>query len=244
MASLNSSKKPAYLVMAEIISQQIHSGVYRLGQRLPAEATLAERYNLSPMTVRRSIKHLVRNGLVRSIHGSGTYVARLNLKDSVFNLNLFQHLFVPGDDMVVELLETSITIADSVQAQKLETMQGISLVTLNRLIHKNGQPMAVYRTHLIYNPKVPSVEAELNMSTMNDLLEGGERATFKKGLMTFAAAILDEKDANTLKLQAGELIYALEVVFYDFDDRPVSYGRFTIPCHLITLSNKVGLWNE
>ena len=45
------------------------------GAPLPSEPALAERHGLSRVTVRRAIDHLERDGLVRRVRGSGTYVA-------------------------------------------------------------------------------------------------------------------------------------------------------------------------
>ncbi|GGT33097.1 GntR family transcriptional regulator [Nonomuraea spiralis] len=44
------------------------------GQRLPSELDLAEQYGIARMTVRRAMKELRERGLIRSVHGKGTYV--------------------------------------------------------------------------------------------------------------------------------------------------------------------------
>ncbi|MFI7440873.1 GntR family transcriptional regulator [Nonomuraea indica] len=44
------------------------------GQRLPSELDLTEQYGIARMTIRRAMKELRERGLVRSVHGKGTYV--------------------------------------------------------------------------------------------------------------------------------------------------------------------------
>ncbi len=63
---------------ARLISElhnAIHSGVYRLHERLPAERNLAGQYNTSRGTVREALKHLEALGLVNRKVGSGTFVS-------------------------------------------------------------------------------------------------------------------------------------------------------------------------
>jgi GntR family transcriptional regulator len=68
------SFEPAYLQLINILRRQIAEGRYLPGSRLPSESELCRQYHLSPMTVRRSIKDLLDQGLVTTIQGSGTYV--------------------------------------------------------------------------------------------------------------------------------------------------------------------------
>ena len=51
----------------------IQSGMYRMHERLPAERSLAEKYNTSRGTVREALKHLEDLGLVVRKMGSGTF---------------------------------------------------------------------------------------------------------------------------------------------------------------------------
>lgn len=240
MAETNS--KPAYVLMADILSQQIHSGVYQAGQRLPSEISLSQRYGLSPMTVRRAVKYLAETGLIKSVHGSGTYVSRLNLQESAFNFNIFKSLFDRGPQIKVKLLDANISFATQQQAERLQTMPGIHLVALTRLITTDGEPIAVHNTYFVYDPEEPSIESELNITSLHGLLVGESHAAFKKGDMAFQAITLGDKDARLLGEDPGGLAYSLEVVFYNFDDRPVNYGQLKIPCRHITIENKIGLW--
>ena len=60
--------------IANIIRQRIASGEYRASSRLPSESVLRKAYNVSPMTIRRSINLLLDQGVVDTIQGSGTFV--------------------------------------------------------------------------------------------------------------------------------------------------------------------------
>ena len=61
--------EPAYAQLANILRQQIAEGQFRPGDRLPSEAQLCERYDVSPMTVRRSINMLAAQDVVSTAQG-------------------------------------------------------------------------------------------------------------------------------------------------------------------------------
>jgi DNA-binding GntR family transcriptional regulator len=62
--------------LAEILRQRIADGTYPPGSRIPTMLALEAESGLSPMTVRRAVKLLADEGLVRSRPGRGTFVTR------------------------------------------------------------------------------------------------------------------------------------------------------------------------
>ena len=67
---------PLYQQVVHALRQDIVQGVYAVGQNLPAEHELCERFGLSRHTVREALRELRASGLVVSRQGSGTTVAR------------------------------------------------------------------------------------------------------------------------------------------------------------------------
>lgn len=61
--------------IAQTVAEQIRSGRYKNGQRLPRRVDFAKQFRASRVTIDRSIQHLTTQGLVVSKRGSGTYVS-------------------------------------------------------------------------------------------------------------------------------------------------------------------------
>src|SRR5437016_6115888 len=74
-----------YRQILEKLQQDISSGRYKPGKRLPSEAELVRRFGASRMTVFRAMHELQSLGLVIRKVGSGTYVST--------NSNSGSHLF-------------------------------------------------------------------------------------------------------------------------------------------------------
>ena len=70
-------KQPRYKSLGQWLREQIVSGKYPADSRVPSEHQIAARFAVSRVTARQAIQFLEREGLLRRIRGSGTYVNRL-----------------------------------------------------------------------------------------------------------------------------------------------------------------------
>ncbi|MBC7234707.1 MAG: GntR family transcriptional regulator [Chloroflexi bacterium] len=69
------SSRPLYWQVADDIQSHIERGIWCAGTKLPSERTLCEQYQVSQITIRRSLRELAHQGLVYSRHGVGWFVA-------------------------------------------------------------------------------------------------------------------------------------------------------------------------
>ena len=68
------SDMPRHRAIYEALLEEIESGQYKPGERLPSEAALCERFDSSRITVAKALQTLQRDQLVTRRPGSGTYV--------------------------------------------------------------------------------------------------------------------------------------------------------------------------
>ncbi len=72
------SGTPKHQIIRRKLAEQIRTGLYRSGDRLPPLSDLAVQYGVSNSTVREAVSALVHEGLLVSSQGRGTYVADLS----------------------------------------------------------------------------------------------------------------------------------------------------------------------
>ncbi|MEA5465534.1 GntR family transcriptional regulator [Leptothoe sp. PORK10 BA2] len=68
------SSAPLHISISEQLRQQIESGDYLPGEKLPSEHQLMETFSVSRITVRRAVANLVHQGLAKSQQGKGVFV--------------------------------------------------------------------------------------------------------------------------------------------------------------------------
>jgi DNA-binding LacI/PurR family transcriptional regulator len=58
------------------LREEIASGAWQIGARIPSDHELSRRFGVACMTARQAVSSLVESGLVRRVTGSGTYLVR------------------------------------------------------------------------------------------------------------------------------------------------------------------------
>jgi DNA-binding GntR family transcriptional regulator len=236
------SYEPAYAQLANILRRQVATGMFRPGDQLPSEAMLCRRYQVSPMTVRRTINLLAEEGVVSTAKGRGTFVNALELGRAIFDLQELQDLF-NDSAMTVKLLDVRIVSADERTARKLNLTIGEKTIYIRRLLAVNGEPAFYHREYLIYDPTRPIVEAEMEVTALRGLFDGTGSAMLKRGELSIEACLLNQDEANLLQTPPAAA-FCLEHLFYDFDDRPVSWGWFICRSDHLHFTTRVGISNE
>ncbi len=234
------SYEPAYLQLVNVLSHAIASGQYRAGDQLPTEAELCAAYDLSPMTVRRAIGVLLDRGAVSTTRGRGTFVKPLRLASATFELGGFRDLL--ADPRVeARVLEARVVPAGARAAANLAIPEGTRIISIRRLLTRGDEPLFYHRESLVYDPTTPTVESELGVTALRDLFEGGVGAGPKHGELIIHASVLTEEEAHQVGRPAGSAALVLEHLFYDYDDAPMSWGRFVGRGDLLRFHAHIGV---
>jgi len=236
-----SSYEPAYAQLANILRQSMANGALRPGDQLPSEAQLTERYHVSPMTVRRAINILVDQGVVIAEQGRGTFVRPVAMSAATFHLAQLQDLFNDPEHTTVKLLEARVVAADERVARKLDIAQGKRTIYIRRLLTMDDTPAFYHREYLIYDPRRPIVEAELEVTALQRLFSGTSESLLKHGEISIEATLLNDEEARLLQAPQPMAAFCFEHVFYDFDGKPISWGWFIGRADRMRFTTHVGL---
>jgi DNA-binding GntR family transcriptional regulator len=235
------SYEPAYAQLVNILRQSMATGILRPGDQLPSEAQLCERYGVSPMTVRRAINMLVDQGIVITEQGRGTFVKPIAMGEASFQLRDLQDLFNDTEHTTVTVLEARIVSADERVTRKLDISVGQRTVYIRRILRTDGLPALYHREYLVYDPTRPIVEAELEVTALQRLFSGAGETILKRGEISMEATLLDQEEARLLQVQQPMAAFCFEHLFYDFEDKPISWGWFIGRADLLRFTTKVGL---
>lgn len=237
--STSEFEEPTYLRIAKTLADRVTSGIYPAGSRLPSGAQLCAEFGVSPMTVRRALSWLQNQGLVIGEKGRGTYVRALDLSDTVFRLDSLAGDWL-DDSAEIRLLSASMTRADEKVAAMLRLAPGARVVYLKRLVLYGGNPAMYHREYIVYDPRRPLVESQLQLTSLHAFLDSGRAQRFPRGELTLTAVKLDAESAQALGEPEGALALCLEHVFQERDRTPVSWGWFLMRAELFRLRARLG----
>jgi DNA-binding GntR family transcriptional regulator len=235
------SVEPAYVQLANIIRRQIAEGTFRPGDQLPSEAQLCRAYGISPMTVRRSINLLADQDVVTAFQGRGTYVKELEFDTVNFDLHELKDLLGKKTITETKLLDVRVVAADERTARKLNLKVGDLAIYIRRLFTSNGEPVFYHRAYLAYDPTRPIVEAEMDVTSLQGLFESTDNSLLKWGQLNIEAVLMNAEEAELLQSPLPSAAFFLEHLFYDFDNRPLSWGVFVFRNDTLRFSTQVGI---
>jgi DNA-binding GntR family transcriptional regulator len=234
------SDTPVYSQLAEILHQQILTGVYHPGEKLPSEGELVELYDVSPMTVRRAINLLAAQNIIETSHRRGTFVKAVDLRGATFSLDDLVRIFEkPGTR--VKMLEARFLPADERIARKLKIKSGTRTIFIRRLLSLDDRPTLYHRAFLIFDLTRPVVEAEYQVTELMGLFRGSGNTLIKSGELSLESTMLSDEEREILQVQGPSSGMLLEHVFSDFQNKPVSWGWFVCHSSQLRLQTLVGL---
>jgi GntR family transcriptional regulator len=162
------------------------------------------------------------------------------LGTATFDLGSLRRL-VDDDATTVKIGEARIVPASPRVCRKLAVDPGSPVVAIKRLLSSAGEPAFYHSEYLAFDPRRPLVEAEYGVTALRDLLANAGQSGFKYGRLKLHASTLTETEASYLREDPGVAAWVIEHLFFDFEDRPVSWGRFIGRSDRLDFSTTVGV---
>jgi GntR family transcriptional regulator len=148
------SLRPLYMQVREALEEWItnglHDGSLCPGDRLPSENELCEKLKVSPITVKRALDDLRRQGLIQRIQGRGSFIAgqhKITLPLTKF-FSLTNLALQKGMTPARHTLSIAEQAASPRLANRLNISEEESVIKLVRVRLMDDKPFAVETTYL------------------------------------------------------------------------------------------------
>ena len=202
---------PLYQQVIDIIKNEINSGAYKAGARIPNEFELAESYKVGRVTVRRAIEELVQQGYLTKRQGKGTFVNAPKLKRKIRQKDDVQSFSdacrANGMEPGACVISRKILPADSTEAQFFGVPVGTDLICVERVRTADGVPVMLENNIYVYEDN-----AYLSTAPLSDPC-------------TLEIACASPEVARLLAVPVGEPLFYMEAFFFDEQRRPFIIGR-------------------
>lgn len=228
---------PLWAAIARSLRDDIAEGRYAPGDRLPTEATLAERHGVNRHTVRHALSALTAEGLVRTRRGSGAFVAARPADYPIgrrvrFTENLLRAGRRPGRE-VLSLETRDATVRE---AAMLDIAPGAPVLVSHGRSLADGVPMSL--SEAIYPAaRLPGLAQALSrqQGVTQALREVGV-ADYTRASTRISAVLADAVQAAGLQVAEGAPLLKTTSLNVDPDGVPVEFGRTWFAGDRITLT--------
>lgn len=196
-----------------------------VGDALPPERSLAPRFGVSRMTLRRAVEELVREGRLVRRQGAGTFVAgpkiAQGLAVSSFSDDMRQRGAVPSS----RTLAIDDVPAGAQLGRRLEISPGERVLRVVRLRLADDAPMAVETLH-VPRSVAPGLDGEmLADGSFYELLHDVYGVVLAGGVQTIEATVTDEAESDTLEVPVHSPAFLFERISRGIDSRVVEFVR-------------------
>lgn len=190
---------PLYYQLAERLKNDISSGKFQPGDKIPSETVLAALFAIGRPTVRQAIDSLVRKRMLVRRRGSGTYVAESPERVELFSLTGTMASFKASKRVTdLQLLVRPYRL--EIQEGTNNPFSGMTTIFLSRRITVNAAPVLVEDIYLDATLFAGMEDMDLENISLSRLVEDTFHFVLAGGTQHFGITYPDKRLAGLLDL--------------------------------------------
>jgi GntR family transcriptional regulator len=211
---------PLYYQLKARIEEQIESGHWKPGDRVPSESELGEFYRVSRTTVRQALAELVNQGMLLRIQGKGTFVAEPRIQQHLSQLTSFtQDMQARGKKPDSQVLRLELVSPPALVKEALQLRGHSQVILLQRLRLADAVPMAIENAYLHFEKCKAILDADIAGASLYQLLQSvGVIPT--RARQQWTAVACPAVEARLLGISKGGPVLRIQRTTYDQYDHP------------------------
>lgn len=228
------SSKSLYAQIKDRIKEQILTGKFKKGDKIPSERELCLMFGVSRITVRQAINEAINEGLLFTVQGKGTFVADYGgykIEQGLSRITPFKEAIASvGLSAGTKLLNFQIQPVDFFLQKILNIDLGKMVFILNLLGTANEEPVVFYQSFYdtklgmkLYHKAQEKVEKGMVFSTL-DLYQDTELKPYYAD-QTFEALNADQSLAEVLQIPVGTALFLITSIIYSQKNVPLEYKK-------------------
>ena len=219
------SPVPLYYQLKSILEQQIDSGYFQPGEKIPSENELCKQYKISRTTVRRAIYELVNISKLIRTQGCGTFTADLRVSEPYYKLSGFsQDMKSQGLFPHSKILQLSPMLPPSNVAEGLQLKENEAVIFIKRLRYADNKLMGLDHCYLPLKRFGNLLNEDLaNNSLYETLIEKFDTIP-TRSISDIKALKCPREIADLLQITPADPILYLSEIVYDQNNIIFEYG--------------------
>lgn len=208
----------------EVIYNQIISGEYKAGDKLPSEEKLAKQFGVSRMTVCKALEELVNNDYLMRKQGSGTYVSKIRKEGSKLDAIGFRDSMTKkGFRVSTNVLKKETETPSKEIASKLEIPLAQNVLHLVRLRKVNGEPIVVQDSYLNLQFCTKLTEIDFEKHALYESIRNICKNEICSAKDVVEAVAADREKCQLLEVKEGFPLLLIKRIAYTENKIPLEY---------------------
>lgn len=218
----NVENAPLYLQIYKELQKRIEKGEYRESELIPSESCLQAEFNVSRITIRRSLQDLELAGFIKIKKGKGAIVLPQRKYSDLVGVSSFsQEAVKAGDRPSSIILNFEKIKATGIVCEYLQLQEGIEIYHLKRLRLKNGRIIGMNEQFISRATGIHIKSEDLNEKTSIYALYEQQGLHIERAVETIEAVMPSSILCKELYMDEGEPLFRRERITYDDLNRPL-----------------------
>lgn len=216
---------PLYQQIADELRSNIQESVFKIGDRLPTETELSDRFGVNRHTLRRAMEVLRQEGIVDVERGRGTFVVAAPLTMAIGKRVRFNEaLLAQSVDPQWEVLQIVELQAEAHVAHNLELVTGDPVVLYERLSLADGLPLSLASSYFP-SARLPNLVPHCHTyRSVSAMLSTEYDVDHIRRSTRLSARLPQAKDARVLRMAATQPILLSESINIDQTGQVIEFG--------------------
>lgn len=205
--------------------EEINSGRWQPGHKIPTEEALTKEYGVSRITVKQAINNLVSEGYLMKFQGKGTFVTGV-VSEGCLNMRtrFTEDMFGEEVKSEKETLFKGRKTPPPDARECLKTTDQVYYFLIKRVV--DGEPVYLEESFIPFG-LLPNLEKiDFSHSSLYTILQ--ERCTKKifKVIQTVEISLAKGLNARYLAVHAGVPVLVVHRLLLSADNTPIAYTKF------------------
>jgi len=213
---------PLYRQLKHLIEEEINTGRWKPGDKIPAEPELSSRFGVSRITVRAALNELSEEGLLVKIQGKGTFVTNrkskklLTIDISSFSEFCRQNNMKPQRRMLFKAKEK----ADEADTELLGLPSGSDIIHIARVLYADDVPLIIADDRII-DEYAYLLNEDLENGSLNAKMLGSGISKLSSISRTVEVCTATATEAEQLSIKIGAPLLLIRDITADETGRAV-----------------------
>lgn len=218
---------PFYFQLTKLLTAEIESGRWAVGERLLSEPAICQQFGVSRTTVRQALAELESEGLIRREKGRGTFVAERRSGGWLLQSahGFYEEAERAGHTVRSRVLRREVERLPAWASDALLLRPGSQGVTVERLRWMDDRLVMYVVSHFPVDVADTLLAADLETTSLYRVLEERQRLTVAGGRRVVEAARAERELPKLLEVEPGAPLLCVEAVSWDDRLRPFECYR-------------------
>lgn len=218
---------PRYYIIYEELYNDIRSGRYKEGDKLPSESSLCRTYDVSRGTAREAVKMLLQQGLLIREQGRGTFVTSQNKigQDAQELMGFTELMRRHGKAAGGKLLKVDVQEPDRRVRDLLQLPETGTVVRVERLRLGDDEPLIIEQSYFVHDLFAPLLDFNLAKESIYAILYRETDIRLGDAEQTIEAALAGPSEAELLEIEPGSPLLLIKRRIKTDDGRYFQYSE-------------------